>query len=496
MDEIGNRNKKISLINLKDYSRTNSHFNSRAKSSEDLLTNKKTKCEENQSIFIDYSFINQTNLSNKEDNNSNQYDDNSILNLPYYYDNIDRVKSESILRLINRPGCFLIRKHQYSCSSLIESPYVLSIICPSLKIVHYLLYKINEKLFIKPYSQEFYHSVKDLVDIHKRNPGILPCKLLEYPIRLSLNNNDDTSLSSSSSSCSSSSSSFIIDKNKLIRQEIIGRGHFGIVYKGLYNGETHVALKTFSISCILSSDERESNILNEARTMMYLSHPYLVHLYGITRYDNQLCLVTEYISDGCLLFWLQQQQQKQLSLTSQFRHRLVNFSFQICDAMTYLESKSIIHRDLAARNCLIDDEANIVKVGDFGMARLIPSSSSSDIYEGRCDTPFPLRWSSPEVLLYREYSSKSDVWSYGILLWEIYSLGKLPYGEVNSNDLVTQLIKSGHMLSKPSLANQLIYTQIISPCWTLKPNERPAFITIKETLNRILILLTRPKPFN
>ncbi len=104
--------------------------------------------------------------------------------------------------------------------------------------------------------------------------------------------------------------------------------------------------------------------------MMQVNHPYLVHLYGISRCDNRLCLVTEYILNGCLLFWLHRQQQQQESTqTSFFRHRLALFSLQICDAMAYLESKSIIHRDLAARNCLIDDDANIVKVSDFGMAR-------------------------------------------------------------------------------------------------------------------------------
>jgi serine/threonine protein kinase len=109
-------------------------------------------------------------------------------------------------------------------------------------------------------------------------------------------------------------------------------------------------------------------MLSEARTMMYLNHPYIVHFYGVSRCDNRLCLVTEYISNGCLLFWLHQQEQSSI-ITSIFRRRLGIFSLQICDAMNYLESKSIIHRDLAARNCLIDDDANIVKVSDFGMAR-------------------------------------------------------------------------------------------------------------------------------
>lgn len=108
------------------------------------------------------------------------------------------------------------------------------------------------------------------------------------------------------------------------------------------------------------------------------------------------------------------------------------------------------------------------------------------IYEERYETPFPLRWSSPEVLFYRAYSSKSDVWSYGVLLWEIYSLGQIPFGESVSNELVVRLIRSGRMPDKPSLVNRLIYRQIILPCWTYKANDRPAFSVLKETLKKIV----------
>jgi hypothetical protein len=177
--------------------------------------------------------IDQLNLCDKKylQKNSIKFDENKTSNLNYYYDNIDRNKSESILRLINRSGAFLIRKHQNNKSSLIESPYVLSLIGPSLKIYHYLVYRINQHLFIKPFSDEFYNSVKHLVDAHRENAGVLPCILIEYPIHL----NSSSSSSSTTSSISSSSLfsfSLIIETNKLIRQQIIGRGHFGVVYKG------------------------------------------------------------------------------------------------------------------------------------------------------------------------------------------------------------------------------------------------------------------------
>lgn len=137
---------------------------------------------------------------------------------------------------------------------------------------------------------------------------------------------------------------------------------------GKYHEKIRVALKT------LSMDECEVNVLNEARLMMCVHHRCVVHLYGITRVDNQMSLVLELIVNGSLLSWLEQQREKNKdeedsSATSMLCERLEMFAYQICDAMTYLESKSIVHRDLAARNCFIDDKANLVKIGDFGMAR-------------------------------------------------------------------------------------------------------------------------------
>lgn len=174
-------------------------------------------------------------MVNDNDSDYSPIDENKTCDLPYYHSDIDRIKSESILRLMNRPGCFLIRQHHHeSLSSLVTSPYVLSIVSPSLKILHYLLYRINQRLFLKPYSDEFYSSIKDLVDAHQQNAGILPCTLVEYPIRLVTNNNDDSCSLSTTISSSSSSSSLNIQAIKLVRQEIIGQGHFGIVYKGFY----------------------------------------------------------------------------------------------------------------------------------------------------------------------------------------------------------------------------------------------------------------------
>lgn len=107
-------------------------------------------------------------------------------------------------------------------------------------------------------------------------------------------------------------------------------------------------------------------------------------------------------------------------------------------------------------------------------------------YVDKSTKPFPLRWSSPEVLMSRKYSFKSDVWSYGILLWEIFSLGQIPFGQHTSNELAAQLIKTGQMPNRPSLANPNLYKQIILPCWTYESNNRPSFASLKQSLQKIV----------
>ncbi|CAF0741971.1 unnamed protein product [Didymodactylos carnosus] len=469
----------------------------------------------------------------------NAKQEEQIQHLPYYHRNLDRSKTEAILKMINRPGCFLIRDHltksqrsnnsstkntnEKTLNQVIETPYVLSVLSLSNTVYHYLLYYVDKKYFIKPFSDS-YDTLAHLIDAHRLNEGVLPCKLVEYPTKISLpshntsissgeykknqQQDDDQqqyshassstvgwtsvkqtssaraspSLSSSTSSSSSNSipsSQFTINMKKLIRQEIIGRGHFGVVYKGIYNNELLVAIKTLLFS--LDDDRsREQEMLKEAKTMMHLNHPNLVRLYGIGRYQERICLVTEYISNGCLLYYLQNNQELLLGDLKKSLKRFNSFALQICKAMVYLESKSIIHRDLAARNCLVGEQ-DVVKVGDFGMARFI----IDDIYQGKSDTPFPLRWSSPEVLFRREYSIKSDVWSFGVLLWEIYSLGDTPFGKIIQNDFAAQLIKSCHMPTRPQLCPQPIYRSIMSKCWTFRVQDRPMFSTIKRILEKV-----------
>uniref|UniRef100_A0A452R208 Protein kinase domain-containing protein n=1 Tax=Ursus americanus TaxID=9643 RepID=A0A452R208_URSAM len=151
-------------------------------------------------------------------------------------------------------------------------------------------------------------------------------------------------------------------------------------------------------------------------------------------------------------------------MLNQLRHpgletsQLLEMCYDVCEGMAFLESHQFIHRDLAARNCLVDSDLS-VKVSDFGMTRYV----LDDQYVSSVGTKFPVKWSAPEVFHYFKYSSKSDVWAFGILMWEVFSLGKQPY-DLYDNSQVVVKVSQGHRLYRPQLASDTIY-QIMYSCW-------------------------------
>uniref|UniRef100_A0A3B4A407 Protein kinase domain-containing protein n=1 Tax=Periophthalmus magnuspinnatus TaxID=409849 RepID=A0A3B4A407_9GOBI len=139
------------------------------------------------------------------------------------------------------------------------------------------------------------------------------------------------------------------------------------------------------------------------------------------------------------------------------RDTLLGMCLDVCEGMNYLENSNYLHRDLAARNCLVSQ--NIVKVADFGMARFVLDND----YTSSQGSKFPIRWSAPEVIRYGKYSSKSDVWSFGVLMWEVYSEGLLPYEKKNNMDVVNSLNR-GQRLPKPELAPTDVHV-LMTWCW-------------------------------
>lgn len=160
---------------------------------------------------------------------------------------------------------------------------------------------------------------------------------------------------------------------------------------------------------------------------------------------------------------------------------LISYSFQVARGMEFLSSRKCIHRDLAARNILLS-ENNVVKICDFGLARDIYKNPD---YVRKGDTRLPLKWMAPESIFDKIYSTKSDVWSYGVLLWEIFSLGGSPYPGVQMDEDFCSRLKEGVRMRAPEYATPEIY-QIMLDCWHKDPKERPRFVELVEKLGDLL----------
>ena len=228
-----------------------------------------------------------------------------------------------------------------------------------------------------------------------------------------------------------------IERSSLKFVRKLGHGQFGEVWEGLWNNTTPVAIKTLKPGtlnlyylrnhlCMCSSllflgTMDAKDFLKEAQIMKKLRHPKLIQLYAVCTLEEPIYIITELMRNGSLLEYIQGKG-RTLKLP-----QLIDMAAQIAAGMAYLESQNYIHRDLAARNVLCG-ENNIVKIADFGLARLI----KEDEYEARVGARFPIKWTAPEAANYSKFSIKSDVWSFGILLTELVTYGRIPYPGTNS----------------------------------------------------------------
>uniref|UniRef100_A0A3Q2CLY1 non-specific protein-tyrosine kinase n=1 Tax=Cyprinodon variegatus TaxID=28743 RepID=A0A3Q2CLY1_CYPVA len=260
-----------------------------------------------------------------------------------------------------------------------------------------------------------------------------------------------------------SRSGWSMSRKDLKLHQVIGKGEFGDVMVGDYRG-TKVAVK-----CI-KNDATAQAFIAEASVMTQLRHNNLVQLLGVIVEENgSLFIVTEYMAKGCLVDYLRSRGRTVLG-----GEALVNFSLDVCEAMAYLEANNFVHRDLAARNVLVSDD-NIAKVSDFGLTK--EASSTQDTAK------LPVKWTAPEALREKKFSTKSDVWSYGILLWEIYSFGRVPYPRIPLKDVVPR-VEKGYKMDCPDGCPEVVYN-IMKQCWNLDPAARPSFQMLREWLQHI-----------
>jgi fyn-related kinase len=256
-----------------------------------------------------------------------------------------------------------------------------------------------------------------------------------------------------------------IPRKELKKADLLGSGQSGEVFKGYWKRKTIVAIKT------LRADANDvSQFLKEAQLMKTLINPKLVQLYGVCTVDEPFFIVTELMKNGALLDYLKTSKGKQKSI-----QQLIDMGAQVAEGMAFLERKNYIHRDLAARNVLVGKH-NIVKIADFGLARAIPDN----MYMAKIGQKLPIKWTAPEAMNYNQYTIKSDVWSFGILLTELVTYGRPPYPKMRNQEVV-KFLNEGHRMECPQNCPELLY-QLMLQCWDENPQKRPTF----ESLNFIL----------
>ncbi|XP_039631094.1 tyrosine-protein kinase ITK/TSK [Polypterus senegalus] len=369
----------------------------------------------------------------------------------WFNKNISRAKAEQLLFQEDKEGAFIVRNSRQA------GVYTVSVLTKALgstgenhpKVKHY---HIRETLTDEPkyYLAERYvfNSIPDLIHYHQHNAAGLITRL-RHPV--------SGGREKAPATAGFSYGKWEIESAELSFIEEVGSGQFGVVQLGYWNGNSKVAIKMIKEGAMSEEDFRE-----EAKIMMRLSHPKLVQLHGVCTQETSMYLVFEFMDHGCLSDYLRNHK------GNISRETLLGMCLDVCEGMAYLERANFIHRDLAARNCLVG-ENHEVKVSDFGMTRFV----LDDQYTSSLGSKFPVKWSAPEVIQYSKFSSKSDVWSFGVVMWEVFSEGKMPY-ENRSNGEVVEAVAAGQRLLRPKLASDFIY-QLMEWCWKERPEDRPSF---------------------
>uniref|UniRef100_A0A7N8YGC5 Tyrosine-protein kinase n=1 Tax=Mastacembelus armatus TaxID=205130 RepID=A0A7N8YGC5_9TELE len=262
-----------------------------------------------------------------------------------------------------------------------------------------------------------------------------------------------------------------VDRSHLFLEDgELGSGNFGTVMKGIYKmrkTEKSVAVK------ILKNDDNNPSVreemLREANVMQQLDNPYIVRMIGICEAEN-LMLVMELAELGPLNKFLQKNKQTSIKNLTELVH-------QVSMGMKYLEEHNFVHRDLAARNVLLVTQ-HYAKISDFGLSKAV--GEDQNYYKAKGHGKWPVKWYAPECINYFKFSSKSDVWSFGVLMWEAYSYGQKPYKGMKGND-VLQMIESGKRMDAPLNCPPEMY-DLMRTCWEYKADIRPGFAVVEPRL--------------
>ncbi|XP_065076468.1 proto-oncogene tyrosine-protein kinase ROS isoform X3 [Ochlerotatus camptorhynchus] len=265
----------------------------------------------------------------------------------------------------------------------------------------------------------------------------------------------------------------------------LGSGAFGEVYEGIVKGvgadaETRVAIKTLRKG---ATEQEKAEFLQEAHLMSNFKHKHILKLIGVCLDLDSLYIIMELMQGGDLLSYLRSNRPTPGIPSILTLLDLISMCVDVATGCRYLEEMHFVHRDLACRNCLVssmDPRERVVKIGDFGLARDI---YKNDYYRKEGEGLLPVRWMSPESLVDGVFTSQSDIWAFGVLLWEIMTLGQQPYPARNNVE-VLHYVRDGGRLGRPQDCPEELY-QLMLKCWSYSPEDRPTFRYLLEVLKSL-----------
>uniref|UniRef100_A0A8C8FLL2 Tyrosine-protein kinase n=1 Tax=Oncorhynchus tshawytscha TaxID=74940 RepID=A0A8C8FLL2_ONCTS len=264
---------------------------------------------------------------------------------------------------------------------------------------------------------------------------------------------------------------WVLEHDDVILGQSIGRGNFGEVYSGrLLSDNTPVAVKACKENL---APEHKNRFLMEARILKQYDHPNIVKLIGVCTQKQPIYIIMELVQGGDFLSFLRCEGHNLKS------NMLVKMAENVASGMEYLESKKCIHRDLAARNCLVGEQSR-VKISDFGMSR----EQQDGVYSSAGGLKqIPVKWTAPEALNYGRYTTESDVWSFGVLLWEIFSRGVTPYTSM-TNQQTRDEVEKGYRMLAPNSCPPDVYA-VMCHCWQYDSRNRPSFSKLRTELSAL-----------
>uniref|UniRef100_A0A8C2JDF3 receptor protein-tyrosine kinase n=2 Tax=Cyprinus carpio TaxID=7962 RepID=A0A8C2JDF3_CYPCA len=261
-------------------------------------------------------------------------------------------------------------------------------------------------------------------------------------------------------------------------EQVIGAGEFGEVCSGNLKlpgkREMFVAIKTLKSGY---TEKQRRDFLSEASIMGQFDHPNVIHLEGVVTKSSPVMIITEFMENGSLDSFLRQNDGQFTVI------QLVGMLRGIGSGMKYLADMNYVHRDLAARNILVNSNL-VCKVSDFGLSRFLEDDTSDPTYTSALGGKIPIRWTAPEAIQYRKFTSASDVWSYGIVMWEVMSYGERPYWDMTNQDVINA-IEQDYRLPPPMDCPSALH-QLMLDCWQKDRNNRPKFSQIVNNLDKMI----------